>query len=176
MQLVDDNTLSLFRWSFEDQQYYSNFTFTPVTSAVYVGGGTLRLFPVLDVQTKDFNPFAPKGKQLKVSYIDFLMEKTESAAFSINLFFNTTSPVEGNIFTGKVGQSESETYTPAPYYGNNTNSDIAWHRFAQTIAGQFIRVQMTYDDDLMNTLTTHKQKWELNAMTLHLREGGKIVF
>ncbi len=176
VQLVDDNTLSLFRWSFDDQQYYSNFTFTPVTTAVYVGGGSLRLFPLLDVQTKDFNPFAPKGKQLKVSYIDFLMAKTESAAFSINLFFNTTSPVEGSIFTGKVGQSESETYIAAPYYGNNTNSDIAWHRFAQTISGQFIRIQMTFDNDLMNTMETHEQDWELNAMTLHLREGGKILF
>jgi hypothetical protein len=176
VQIVDENTLSLFRWSFDDQQYFNNFSFTPVTTALYVGKGTLRLFPKLDVQTKDFNPFAPKGKQLKVSYIDFLMAKTESAAFSINLFFNTTSPVEGTIFTGKVGNSETETYTPAPYYGNDTNSDIAWHRFYQTIAGQFIRVQMTYDDDLMNTLTTHEQDWELNAMTLHLREGGKLIF
>lgn len=176
VQLIDDNTLTLYRWSFDNQQYFSNFSFTPVTSAVYTGAGTLRLFPLLDLQTKDFNPFAPKGKQLKVSYIDFLMAKTESAAFSINLFFNTTSPIVGTIPTGKVGQSEAETFTPTPYYGNNTNSDIAWHRFAQTIAGQFIRIQMTLDNDLMNTFSTHEQDWQLNAMTLHLREGGKSVF
>ena len=176
VQVIDDNTLSLLRWSFDDQQYFSNFDFSPIPSAVYIGGGTLRLFPLLDVQTKDFNPYTPKGKQLKISYIDFLMAKTESAAFSVNLFFNTTSAVEGVVFTGNVGNIGTETYTPAPYYGNETNSDISWHRFYYTLAGQFIRVQMTYNEDLMNTLSTHQQDWELNAMILYLREGGKLIF
>ncbi|HEX4374891.1 MAG TPA: hypothetical protein VHZ50_16420 [Puia sp.] len=175
---IDDDNLSLFRWSVQNQQYFSNFSFTPIFSPSlgYLGSGVLSLFPLLDVQTKDLNPFAPKGKQLKASYIDFLMSKTASAAFSINLFFNTTSPIVGTIPTGNVGQFSSETYNAQPYYGNNTNPDILWHRFAQTIAGQFIRVQMTYSDDLMNDLNTHEQDWELNAMTLHLREGGKILF
>lgn len=175
VQYIDDNNIYIYKWSFDDQQYYSDFDFTPVVSFIYVGGGKITLFPKLDVQTKDFNPFTAKGKQLKVSYIDFLMAKTESAAFSINLFFNTNSAVGGTINTG-VREFSTETYTPSPYYGNATNEDIAWHRFAQTIAGQFIKIQMTYDDNLMNLIETHEQDWELNAMTMHLREGGKILF
>lgn len=172
---IDDNTIGLMQWQFSTQEYINNFTFTPPNTSTYIGAGTVALFPKLDVQTKDFNPYLNMGSQAKLSYVDFLTDATPSAVMTVNLYANTQvgdPVVRANIL---VGNRESETYLTAPYYSTPT-SDIAWHRFYCTLAAQFIRLQFTYDDDLMNTLTTHQQTWVLNAITLWTRPGGKLIF
>jgi hypothetical protein len=172
---VDDQTLALFKYDPASNSYYSNFPFTPVTTAYYVGGGEIAFFPKLDVVTKDFNPYTQKGRQLMISYVDFLMEVTNQSAMTVRLFSNTFPAYAGNIV---IGQKELETTQPAPYYGNDTTSgsDIIWHRLYYNLTGQLIRIQMTFDDFLMNQLITHQETWVLNAMTIHAKPAGKILF
>lgn len=177
VQFIDDDTIAILRWitTITPHQYVNNFSFTPPSSSTYVGGGVVALFPRLDVQTKDFNPYLMKGGQVKLAYIDFLTDATTNAAMTVNIYANTQvgdPSVRANIL---VGNQESETYLTPPYY-STPGSDIAWHRFYCTLAAQFIRVQMTYDNDLMNQLTTHQQTWVLNAITLWTRSGGKMIF
>lgn len=54
-------------------------------------------------------------------------------------------------------------------------SNYAWHRFYATCFGQYISYRIFYDDDLMNTIDTHQSGYELNAMMLWLRQGGRHV-
>ncbi len=176
---VDINTVSLSKWdtTSDPHQYIDNFSFTPAAgTATYVGKGVVALFPRLDVQTKDFNPYQTKGGQVKLSYVDFLTDvpnttEDELVAMSVVLYANTSPAVIGNLL---VGNTIVETSLNFPYY--TPASDIAWHRFYATLAAQYIRIQITFDDDLMNQLTTHEQTWVLNAITLWTRPGGKIVF
>lgn len=176
---VDINTVSLSKWdtSSTPHQYINNFSFTPTAAtATYIGKGKAALFPRLDVQSKDFNPYQNKGSQTKLCYIDFLTDvpdtvEGQTAAMTVVLYANTSPAVIGNLL---VGNKQVATSLTLPYY--TPASDIAWHRFYATLAAQYFRIQMTYDDDLMNQLTTHQQTWVLNAMTLWVRPGGKIVF
>lgn len=177
VQYIDDDTIGLLKWdtTLTPHQYINNFSFTPATSSTYVGGGVVALFPKLNVQTKDFNPYLTQGGQAKLAYIDFLTDATPSALMTVYLYANTQAgnpSLRANIL---VGNQESETYLTPPYYSTPV-SDIAWHRFYATLSAQFIRVQMTYDDDLMNLLSTHQQTWVLNAITLWTRPGGKMIF
>lgn len=55
-------------------------------------------------------------------------------------------------------------------------TDYCWHRFYATEVGQYISIEMTYDDVLMNDIETHEQTWVLNALALYTRPGGKIIF
>lgn len=171
VQFITKDIIGILKWDTDEQLYVNDFDFTPVTTALYVGGGLAALYPLLYVQTKDFSPFLEKGMQLKMSYIDFLMDATPSAAMSVQLFLNSSMSVQGNLL---VGNKEVETSLTSPYYV--PESEYAWHRFFATLAGQFIRVVITYDDDLMNLPETHKQLWTMNAMTLWVRPGGKNVF
>lgn len=174
-QYIDDDTIGLLKWDISLQEYVNNFTFTPATTSTYMGNGEVALFPKLDVQTKDFNPYINNGGQVKLSYVDFLTDATPSAVMTVNVYANTQvgdPSVRANIL---VGNRESETYLQAPYY-STPGSDIAWHRFYCTLAAQFIRLQFTYDDELMNQLATHQQTWVLNAITLWTRPGGKMIF
>lgn len=169
---IDLNTVALFKWN--GTNYVNNFSFTPnPLNYNYVGGGQIVIIPKMKIQTKDFNPYAPQGGQFKISYVDFQTDATEDAAMSINLYINSAVNQSANVL---VGNKRVETSLPAPYYPLGLESQYAWHRFFATSAGQYLRVEMTYDDVLMNEITTHESNFELNAMCLWMRTGSKNIF
>lgn len=255
VSVIDANTVSLFRWDFVGNQYYSNFSYMPdLSTSTYIGGGQATLFPKPLIQTKDFNPFQTKGLQAKLSYIDMLMDvnptptgtsisgatqsnpcqitstahglssgqqiyifgvggmtqlntsqvytvtvvdannftinvnSTNFSAYtgggawvpvvadvSIELFRNSSLASIGNLAVGNKLLSTS-TNDPffAPFYP--VASEYSWCRFYATCAGQYFNVLLFYDDNLMNTLSTHQKKLTLNAMNIWVRPGGKILF
>ncbi len=48
--------------------------------------------------------------------------------------------------------------------------------FFATFAAQYIRVQITYNDDLMNVPETHENEYIQNAMVIWTRQAGKVIF
>jgi hypothetical protein len=173
---VDDNFLDLYKYDFTQGIYVADFAFTPAPAGItYIGGGQIALFPKMDIVTKDFNPYQKKGQQVKISYIDLLLEVSQSAAMTVNVFSNTYQAYAGDI---NVGQNTIETSQAQPFFGNNIigASNILWHRLYKTLYGQLIRIEFTYGDALMSTLETHRQEWSLNAITIHARRAGKQIF
>jgi hypothetical protein len=172
---VDANNIQITEWDTDSQTYITNYSRTPTSTATYIGGGQVTLFPKMYVETKDFNPYMADGNQLKISYIDFLTDvpvddPSVTVAMSVNLYVNTSLAFQSNVI---VGNRSVPTTTKEPYYV--PSSDYVWHRFFATGTGQFIRVAMTYNDDLMNDPVTHQNEWTLNAMNLYTRRGGKTV-
>jgi hypothetical protein len=249
--IVDANTITLGIWNFTSQNYDAvNFSSGPT----YIGGGIVTLFPKMNIQGKDFNPFQGSGKQFKLSFIDFQMDANVLSpavgATTIQLFVNSylgdqanlintnqelinssqpcnfitnatqanpcqiTSPghslISGTlIYIGNIKgmtQLNSAMYTITVVDANNftlnntdstgfsayisggvwntspvngqtyiPGSEYAWYRFYSTQFGQYLRVGLTYDDNLMNQLATHQSAMELNAMNLWFREGGRLI-
>lgn len=249
--VVDANTITLAIWDFTTQSYDAvNIT----SSATYIGNGIVTLFPKMNIQGKDFNPFQTNGKQFKLSYIDFQMDSNISSpaitATTIQLFVNSylgeqanligtnqelinssqgcgfitaatqanpcqvTSPdhslitgtliyianvkgmtqlnsviytitvVDSNNFTlnntdstGYTAYTSGGIWNTSPVNGQTyiSGSQYAWYRFYSTQFGQYLRIGMTYDDNLMNQLATHQTPMELNAMNIWFRPGGAII-
>lgn len=171
---IDADTFSISKWNTTLSQYASNFSFTPTGggSTLYVGGGRITLLSRLNVKTKDFNLFQDKGLQTKLSHIDFLVETTPNAAMSVILYLNSSPTVMGNMLVGN--QTVSTAANPSFYPPSNT-SDYAWFSFYATIVGQYFNINITYDDTLMNTLSTHQQKWVLLAINAAVRPGGDMT-
>jgi len=249
--IVDANTVTLSTWDFPFQNYVAvNIT----SSAVYIGGGRVTLFPKMNIVGKDFNPFQGAGKQFKLSFIDFQMDSNlispAIAAITVQLFVNSylgeqanliatnqelinssqncgfitnatqanpcqiTSPdhslipgtliyianvlgmtqlnaaiysitvVDANNFTldntdstGFTAYAKGGIWNTSPVDGQTyiPGSQYAWYRFYSTQFGQYLRIGLTYDDNLMNQLATHQTPMELNAMNLWLREGGRLI-
>lgn len=164
----------LYKWDTtqDPHQYASNFSYTPdLTTSTYVGCGQAALLPEMQIQSKDFNPYIKKGTQLKMSYIDFLTDVESNGVVSISVFVNTSLASKANILTGN---QQVNTDQAQPYY--IPTADYSWHRFYQTCSGQFVRIQIGYDDDLLNDISTHRANYILNAMTLWVRPGGKSIF
>lgn len=111
--VIDDDNIQLYKWN--GTNYVSvttSFTYT------YIGGGKIALFPLMEVQTKDFNPFQQDGQQLKLSYIDFLTDASPGAAVAIKLFINSSDSVQGNLL---VGNEEVETSNNSFGYLSNVS-------------------------------------------------------
>lgn len=249
--VVDANTITLATWDFTSQSYDAVHI---VSAAVYIGGGIVTLFPKMNIQGKDFNPFQGAGKQFKLSFIDFQMDANIAspaiAATTIQLFVNSylgeqanlistnqellnssqgcgfitnatqanpcqiTSPghslitgtliyianvqgmtqlnsaiysitvVDANNFTldntdssGFGAYTKGGIWNTTPINGQTyiPGAEYAWYRFYSTQFGQYLRIGLTYDDDLMNQLATHQTPMELNAMNIWFREGGRII-
>jgi hypothetical protein len=88
---------------------------------------------------------------------NFTLNNIDSTGFTIYAkggIWNT-SPVDG------------QTYIPG--------SEYAWYRFYSTQFGQYLRIGLTYDDNLMNQPATHQNPMELNAMNVWFREGGRLI-
>jgi hypothetical protein len=64
-----------------------------VSSATYIGGGQIALFPKMNIVGKDFNPFQSAGKQFKLSRIDFQLDSNQASpaipGITIQLFVNS---------------------------------------------------------------------------------------
>lgn len=262
--VIDENTIILDTWNFVTQNYDSvDF---PDIGNTYIGNGIATLFPKMNIQGKDFNPFQSAGKQFKLSFIDFQMDANVQSpaitATTIQLFVNSflteqanlistnqelinssqpcgyityvytgtnepdnpsnpcqvTSPnhslITGTeIYIGNVqgtteinSSTSTDTYIITVVDSNNFTlnavdatlydeyikggiwnvlkangqtytfgSQYAWYRFYSTQFGQYLRIGMTYDDNLMNQLATHQTPMELNAMNIYFRPGGSIV-
>jgi hypothetical protein len=250
--IVDANTVTLSTWNFTTQSY--DAVNLSAGGATYIGGGIVTLFPKMNIQGKDFNPFQGSGKQFKLSFIDFQMDANmlspAIAATTIQLFVNSylgeqanliatnqellnssqasgfitgatkanpcqiTSPdhslisgtliyianvkgmtqlnaaiytitvVDANHFTlNGIDSTGFSTYTTGGIWNTTPvngqtyipGSEYAWYRFYSTQFGQYLRIGLTYDDNLMNQLATHQSPMELNAMNVWFREGGRLI-
>ena len=245
---IDEDTFTIAKWDFDNQQYVEDFSFTG--SGTYVGGGQVTLFPKIDIITKDFNPFSKKGGQCKMPYFDLLTDATDNAAISIELYADASLNSRSNILIGQqsspnslsgFGEITNATQTnpcvittrnphglqdgaqvnivsvegmielnglnyvityisPTSYSLDGIDatgftaydrggswiqsnfpfyvlgSDYQWHRFYGGVAGNFFKIRLTYDNNLMNTLTTHQQDFVLNALQLWVRPGGRSLF
>lgn len=167
----DADIVEITEWDSTIPSYISNFSYTPASgTGTYIGNGTATLLPKMDIITKDFNPFIMEGKQIKLSYIDFLTDETSTGQVSINIFADTTTKESGNL---TIGQKELQTQSNSLF--PIQNSDIIWNRFFSSVFGQFIATQITYDDDQMNDRSILDEPFTLSAMILWVKKAGRLA-
>lgn len=172
---IDADTLGIYQWSAIDGANIQNFSFTPPNgTATYFGGGELALMPKLLVKTKDFNLFEKQGVSSKISYVDFLVDAQEGAQATIKLFINSSEAVTANMNLANTLNTALDLSGSLPYYIPGSNYE--WHRFYGGCNGQFIAVEITYDDTLMNTLATHNSLFVMNAMKIWGKAAGRSIF
>ncbi len=104
VQYIDDNTIALLQWNIVSQSFV-DMDFTS-SAAVYQGLGEIAFYPLMNIVSKDFNPYQENGMQLKLSYIDFLVDAQPSGQFSVNLYINTDLGNSANIITGNKNVEE----------------------------------------------------------------------
>ena len=96
--VVSDDILQIMIWDAAAGIYVN----TPIVVGppIYLGAGVLALLPVVNIITKDFNPYQATGKQFKLSYVDFLFDSSREngiTGFNIQLFINTYMNQQGNV-------------------------------------------------------------------------------
>ncbi len=122
INIVDANTITLATWN---QNSLSYFAVDITSSAVYLGGGRVTLFPKMNIIGKDFNPFQGEGKQFKLSYIDFQMDSNlfspAITAITIQLFVNSYLGEQANLIA--TNQELINSSQNCDFIVNATNSN-----------------------------------------------------
>lgn len=106
------------------------------------------------------------------------MTQLNSNQYTINVVDanNFTLNVDSTGFTAfTIGSTGIWNAMPTDGQVYQSGSEYAWFRFYSTQFGQYLRVAITYDDTLMNQLSTHQASMELNAMNFWFREGGRLI-
>lgn len=71
-------------------------------------------------------------------------------------------------FGGYWVQTKQQYYTLGARY--------SWHRFFATAFGQYLSLILSYNNEQMSQISTHRQNFVLNAMKIWYRLGGKNIF
>jgi len=105
------------------------------------------------------------------------MTQLNSALYTITVVDADNFSLDGINSTGFGVYTKGGIWNTSPTDGQTyiPGSEYAWYRFYSTQFGQFLRIGMTYDDNLMNQLATHQMPVELNAMNCWFREGGRLI-
>jgi hypothetical protein len=105
------------------------------------------------------------------------MTQLNAAIYTITVVDANNFTLDGIDSTGFGAYTTGGIWNTSPVNGQTyiSGSEYAWYRFYSTQFGQYLRVGMTYDDNLMNQLATHQSPMELNAMNLWFREGGRLI-
>ena len=100
-----------------------------------------------------------------------------TSPYVITVIDLNTFSLNGIDATGFTTYISGGTWWTQPMNGQSyiPGSQYAWYRFYSTQFGQYLRVGLTYDDTLMNQLSTHNSIMELNAMNFWFRPGGRLV-
>lgn len=116
------------------------------------------------LKTNQTITFRDVGGMTQVNDPDFTVTFVSQNSFTID---EDTSGFTAYTSGGQWISSDHRFYVPGSRY--------AWHRFYATCFGQYISYRLFYDNNLMNTIDTHQSGFELNAIQLWLRRGGRIV-
>ena len=148
----------------------------------YIGGGVIQYISGINILTKIFAPFYEDSGQVRLGYIDFLLDKTEAGEVTSNVYIdenetisiNDTSSTSGNI--GLLGSNvlltRPENTTLIPY---QVNQDKIWHRiFVQTICQNF-QIQLTMIDTQRANENISSNNFEMHAMSLYLSKNARLV-
>lgn len=97
----------------------------------------------------------------------YIITEINENNFSLNGIDATgwTTYVAGGIWN--TNPVDGQSFTPGAEY--------AWYRFYSNQFGQYLRIAVTYDDTLMNQVSTHQIPFELNAMNCWFRTGARLV-
>jgi hypothetical protein len=113
------------------------------------------------ILSKQFAPYLDDGLQSRLMYVDTFMQVTGQGQISLNFFKNqnTTYP------------SLSRVFTPSAI----SPQQIVWTRTNVGLSGQFISVQMTFNNVQMATKALNNIQISLDAITLTWDKAGRFM-
>ena len=146
-------------------------------TGTYTGGGKLARVSNLRIISKQFNPGTPIGKQFRIPYLDFLLNRTQNGEVSLNYFIETT-------FAGSTQtQSDPEVllgsnilYTRAE--DNKTFQPIQqqiWHRYFVQTQAQFLQLLFFMSDAQMKNKEISQSDFELHGWIFYASQEGRII-
>lgn len=113
---------------------------------------------------------------------DMISPQQVGGTTQLNGNMYTVTFITTNSFSINVDSSAFTPYTQGGFWEQTNqqyftlSAQYAWHRFFANAYGQYMSVEMTYNDEQMAQLSTHQQNFVLNALKIYFRAAGTNIF
>jgi len=154
LEIVTDDT-----WSYQT---------TPIPAFTsYMGGGSIAVLKPFKFKTKRFNPFIDKGGNIKIGYVDLLMDVTDDGQVAIKVYGDDTQskPV-----------LEIENFKTSYEGFNNKYSKRNWKRIQVNSNANTLQLEASLTEDMLlgkGGLDIYKADLTIHAMRLWMAPAGK---
>jgi hypothetical protein len=149
MSYLEDWTLKVF--SVVNRNVISLGTF--VIGPIYIGNGTVARANVIEILTKRFNFYSDKGRNVAISKVDFLVDKTVSGEITVdyrlsNSLINMSDEAavvnpDGTTTVLGTNVLETKPYALVPF---EQSQEQFWHSLYPQAQGEFIQLHLYLSD------------------------------
>ncbi len=141
----------------------------PGFTGVYLGGGSIARVSIIDLLTKQFNPYVDQDRNVFISKVEFGVKRTSAGAITVDYFPSSSelSMVQNATATGTIlGTSVLET-SPYPVVPLEELQTRLWHPVYLQTEGESIQLHIYLSDDqMLNPDTAFSEFW-LDGMLLY---------
>ena len=142
-----------------------------VVAGAYMGNGTCARVSNVQIITKNFNPYVEENKSVYVAKADFAVQRTASGEITVN-YKTSTAPLP-MIAAGQASGSilgnnilETRPYDPV-LYPLEQYQDLLWHPIYFQSSGEFIKLELYFNQDQMQTPAISLAPFEIEAIALY---------
>jgi len=146
-----------------------NFTIdeAPSITGTYGGNGALKLVSKVDIRTKRFNFYTPRGRGSNIQKIDFLVNKVDDSELTID-YLPSGSQIslrEAGIDTQSIlgtGILELSSFTTL-----EEAQETFWHAVYMQAQGESVQLRIYYNDSQMSTPAKALRWFEIHGILFH---------
>jgi hypothetical protein len=167
-------------------------TFTvdiPFSNVGYVGLGQYTRLSQPLLQTKQFNPYWPQGRQVRLGVQKYLMDYTADAQITVNVYLSQDPDDAWNSGSVVPTQVPTPTNNSLIYSNilftspetNNLQTPTAqgqyqiWHRMSTSLLGDTFQIGLTLSDAQMRNLEYATSEITVHAIQLTVFQGPSLA-
>ena len=148
-----------------------------IITGTYTGGGTVARVSQPKIKTKQFNPYADKGKNVYLAEVNFCVKKTTAGELRIdyfNSFANDFSMIDQAEASGTaLGTNVLETY-PYETVSFEALQDKLWHVVYFQASGENVQLYISMSDEQMRTPAIVNSPIQIEGMILSTQPIGHL--
>lgn len=139
------------------------------TGNAYLGNSYFRTVSMIDIVSKQWNPYVKDGRDIFVSKIDFAVASTEKGAVTIDYFASSgdLSTLNTAFGTGTLLGTGGLSTAPYPTIRRENSATLLWHPVYLQNEGESIQIRISYSDLQMLDIDIVDSNFELQGIILH---------
>lgn len=146
------------------------FTITATTTpAAYRGNAYFRRLPRIDIYSKQWNPYIKQGRDVFISKIDFCALRTVNGSCEVDYY--ASSGYDSSLInagaTGTLLGTGNLSLAPYPLIPQEVNAALLWHPIYLQNEGQFIQIEMYYNNTQLSQLLIADADFQIQGLILH---------
>lgn len=147
-------------------------------TGTYTGGGVIGRVSVIDILTKQFNPYLDKGRDVYIAKVDFGVEATSDGQITVDYYPSSTElsmlsegGTDGTNMIMGNGVLETSPYDDIPL---EQQQQRLWHSIYFQTQGECIQLRLYFSASQMVDPLVALSDFQLDGMVFYCQPTGRL--